>query len=170
MYFFFRWNPLYEFISISFIYTDIHHPSSKRAQYMDVVNTLQNYTSFSFCFCYCCCCCSSPSFLSQQFFFSIWFIRFCAIHMMNNNKPLYKLLVTYDYIFYGFENICYSRLLLLLLFFISFLWIVVYNKLHMWLNWTERNLCVVLISFPSWTINWVDFGFMRLITAVFFSP
>lgn len=38
---------------------------------------------------------------------------FCAIHMMNNNKPLYKWLVTYDCIFYGFENICFSRLLLL---------------------------------------------------------
>ena len=103
--------------SSRFLYTIC--TSSKRAQYMDV---LQNYTSFSFCFCYCCFC-SSPSFLSQHFFsFSIWFIRFCAIHMMNNNKPLYKLLVTYDYIFYGFENICYSRLLLLfpLFFFVIF--------------------------------------------------
>lgn len=36
---------------------------------------------------------------------------FCAIHMMNNNKPLYGYI--YDCIFYGFENICFSRLLLL---------------------------------------------------------
>lgn len=137
---FFRWNPLYEFILISFIYNDviyiIHRPNVRSIWMGLVYIALQNYTSFSFCFCYVIVvgCCSSPSFLSQRF----WFIRFCAIHMMNNNKPLYKLLVTYDYIFYGFENICYSRLLLLLLLLHLLLMDIfgVYNKLHMWLNWT----------------------------------
>lgn len=137
--YFLRWNPLYEFILIFFIYNDVHHPSSKCAQYMDVCIYIAKLYQFLFLFLLLLL--LLFSFLSfTTIFFSIWFIRFCAIHMMNNNKPLYKLLVTYDYIFYGFENICYSRLLLLFLFFVSFLCFIcfldVYNKLHMWLNWT----------------------------------
>lgn len=85
-------------------------------------------------------CKSSPLYTSFSFF-HFWFTRFCAIALMNNNPQYryiniciywswYMRLVTYDYIFYGFENICYSRLNFGLL-----------KKNAKWL-YRERSLCL----------------------------
>lgn len=75
-------------------------------------------------------CCKSLSAVSLfcSAFFSFLLFDSCdfAPSTPMNNNPLYMRSVTYDYIFYGFEKICYSRLK-------SFHW--------------ERNLCRFLLYF-----------------------
>jgi len=147
--YFLWWNPLYEFILI-FLYTTMYiiHRPNVRSIWM-LVYTLQNYTSFSFCFCYCCCC-SSPSFLSQQFFFrfdsydfapSIWWIIISHyisywLHMITYFM-VSKIYVTVGYFFFSSSS-SFLYLYAFWMYIISFI-----------CDWTERNLCVIFNFFSE---------------------